>query len=76
MIKQAKLTERQIFLKSSKCKNNHSSSMSNLSCCDLIYKDNLFEVHDMCPNPKCKCQKQLTFSLAEFQFERQGYKKR
>ena len=29
--------------------------MSNAVWCDL---NDIFELHDMCRNPKCKCQKQ------------------
>ena len=43
-------------------KYKHSSPMSNLSWCDLNNKGNLLEVHDLCPNPKCKGQKQITFT--------------
>ena len=44
------------------CKYNHSSPMSTFSWCDLNNKGNLFKVHDMCPNPKCKGQKRITFT--------------
>ena len=29
----------------------------------------LLKLHDMCHNPKCKCQKQITFSPKQFQLE-------
>ena len=54
---------------SAKCKNNHSSQMSNYSWCDLYNKVNLVKVCDMCPSHKCKCQKQTAFTLNQFQLE-------
>ena len=72
MIKQIK---GQKYQKSAKCKNKKSSPMSNLSWCDLKYKANLLNVNDMCPNPKCNCQKQITFTPRQFQFKGAGFKK-
>ena len=31
-------------------------------------------LHDMCYNPKCNCQKQLTFNPRQFQLEGSGFK--
>ena len=59
---------------SAKCKNRGSSPMSNLSWCDLIIQDNLPKVHNICPSPECKCQKQNTFTPYHFQVEGFGYK--
>ena len=36
--------------------------MSNLSWCDLNNKGNLLKVQNVCPNARCKCQKQVTFT--------------
>ena len=47
--------------------------MSNLSWCDLNIKGNLLKLQDMCPNPKCECQKLLTFTLNQFQGEGAGF---
>ena len=64
------------FQKSAKCKNKISSPMSNLSWCDLKNKASLLKVNDiMCPNPKCDCQKQITFTPRKFQFKGAGFKK-
>ena len=52
-----KITKGEKFIQNEECKNNHSSPMSNISWCDLNNRGNLLEVHDMCPNPKCKCPK-------------------
>ena len=64
-----KLTRGEKFQKTAKCKNNQSSPMTNLSWCDLNKKGNLLKVHDMCPNPKCNCQKQITFTPKLFLLE-------
>ena len=49
--------------------------MSNLSWCDLNNEGNLIKIHDMCPNPKCKCRKQITFNANQFQIEGSVLKK-
>ena len=46
-----------------------SIKMSNSAWCDLNKKSNVLKLHDMCHNPKCKCQKQITFSPKQFQLE-------
>ena len=43
--------------------------MSNSSWCDLNKSCTVLKLHDMCQNPKCKCQKQITFSPNQFQLE-------
>ena len=50
------------FIKIGKCKNNHCSSMSNSACCDLNSKGNILKLHEKCRNPKCNCQKMITFT--------------
>ena len=47
--------------------------MSNIAWCDLNSK-NILILHDYCPNPKCKCQKQITFTPEQFQMEGSGFK--
>ena len=49
--------------------------MSNSAWCDLNKNCTLLKLHDMCHNPKCKCLKQITFSLNQFQLEGAGFKK-
>ena len=46
--------------------------MSNSTWCDLKKTCTVLKLHDMCHNPKCKCQKQITFSPNQFQLE--GFK--
>ena len=48
--------------------------MSNSAWCDLNKNCTVLKLHDFCHNPKCKCQKQLTFSPNQFQFEGAGFK--
>ena len=48
--------------------------MSNSAWCDLNKNCRVLKLHDFCHNPKCKCQKQITFSPNQFQFERAGFK--
>ena len=57
--KQTNFTKGENFLKSARCKNNHSSDKSNLSWCDLNKKVNLLKVNDMCPNPKVNVRNRL-----------------
>ena len=49
--------------------------MSNLSWCDFKNKGNLLECHDMCPNPKCKGQKQIFFTPNQFQCDGAVFRK-
>ena len=48
--------------------------MSNSAWCDLNKNCTVLMLHDMCHNPKCKCQKQITFSPNQFQLEGSGFK--
>ena len=68
-----KQTKGEKFVTSAKCKNNHSSPRWNISLCDLNSEGNLLKVHDMCPKPKCKCQKQITSRPNQFQLKRAGF---
>ena len=47
----------------------HTSAMSNLAWCDLNKNCTVLKLHDMCHNPKCKCQKMITFTPNQFQLE-------
>ena len=48
--------------------------MSNSAWCDLNKNCTDLKLHDMCHNPKYKCQKQITFSPKQFQVEGAGFK--
>ena len=64
----------QDFIKNAKCTHRHKSVMSNSARCDLNENCTVLKLHDMCHNPKCKWQKQLTFSSNQFQLEGAGFK--
>ena len=68
------MTKGEDFIKSAKCKHGHRSAMSNSAWCDLNKNCTVLKLHDMCPTPKCKCQKQITFSPKQFQLEGAGFK--
>ena len=68
------MTRGQDFIEKAKCSHGHSSAMSNSAWCDLNKKCTVLELHDMCHNPKCRCQKQIPFSPNEFQLEGAAFK--
>ena len=41
--------------------------MSNAAWCDLNSKADTLKLHDICHNPRCKCQRQITFRPRKFQ---------
>ena len=43
--------------------------------CPLNENCTVLKLHDMCHNPKCKFQKQITFSPNQFQLEGVVFKK-
>ena len=63
------MTEGEDFIKRGRCKNNHCSSMSNSAWTDLSSKGNILKLHDKCPNPKCGCQKIITFTPQQYMLE-------
>ena len=60
--------------KNAECSHGHRSAMSNSVWCDLNKNCTVLKLHDMCHNPKCKCQKYITFSPNQFQLEGAGFK--
>ena len=64
----------QNFMQKGKCSKNHCSSMSNLAWTDLNSKGNILKLHDKCPNPKCGCQKIITFTPNQYMLERGSIK--
>ena len=56
------MTKGENFINRGKCKNNHCSSMLKSAWCDIYSKANIIKFHDKCPNPKCNCQKLITFT--------------
>ena len=63
------MTRGEDFIKNAKCTHGHRSAMSNLAWCDLNINCTVLKLHDICHNPKCKCQKQINFSPKQFQLE-------
>ena len=43
--------------------------MSNSAWCELNKNCTVLKLNDMCHNPKCKCQKMITFTPNQFQLE-------
>ena len=68
------MTRGQDFFKNAKCTHGHRSAMSNSAWSDIITNCTVLKLHEMCHNPKCKCQKQITFSPKQFQLEGAGFK--
>ena len=52
-----------------KCSKNHCLPMSNSAWTDLNSKGNILKHHDKCPNPKCGCQKIITFTPHQYMLE-------
>ena len=63
------MTKGEDFNTRGKCKNSHCSSMSNSAWTDLNSKGNILKLHDKCPNPKCNCQKIITFTPHQYMLE-------
>ena len=63
------MTRAEKFIKSAKYKHGHRSAMLNSAWCDLNENCTALKLHDMCLNPKCNCQKQITFTPRQFQLE-------
>ena len=63
------MSRAQRFMQKGKCKNNHCSYMSNSAWTDLNSKGNMLKLHDKCSNPKCGCQKIITFTTHQYMLE-------
>ena len=63
------MSRAQNFIRKGKCKNNYCLSMSNSAWTDLNSKSNILKLHDKCPNPKCGCQKIITFTPHQYMLE-------
>ena len=63
------MTRGQDFIKNAKCTHGHRSAMSNSAWCDLNKNCTVLKLHDMCHNPKCKCQKIITFTPHQYMLE-------
>ena len=65
---------REDFLKTGRCKNKHCSAMSNSAWCDSNSKGDILKLHDKRPNPKCNCQKIITFTPHQYMLEGRSIK--
>ena len=63
------MTRGEDFIKRGKSKNVHCSSMSNSAWTELNNKGKILKIHDICPNPKCGCQKIITFTPHQYMLE-------
>ena len=63
------MTRGEDFIKKGRCKNKHCSTMSNSTWTDLNTQGNMLRLHDKCPNPKCGCQKIITFTPHQYMLE-------
>ena len=63
------MTRGEDFIENAKSTHGHCSAMNNSAWCDLNKNCTVLKLHDMCHNPKCKCQKQITFTPKQFQLE-------
>ena len=43
--------------------------MSSSAWTDLNSKGNILQLHDKCPNPKCGCEKIITFTPHQYMFD-------
>ena len=68
------MTRGQDFIKNAKCAHGHRSALSSSAWGDLNKNCTVLKLHDMCHNPKCKCQKQITFSPNQFQLKGAEFK--
>ena len=62
------------FIMNAKLSHGHRSAMSNSAWLDLNKICTVLKLHDMCYNPKRKCQKKITFGPNQFQLEGSGIK--
>ena len=67
------MTRGEKFVKKAKWTHGHWSAMSNSAWCDLKKKCTVIKLHDICHNPKCDCQKQITFTPKQIQPEGAGF---
>ena len=63
------MTRAESFMKKGKCSKNHCSALSNSAWTDLNSQCNILKLHDKRPNPKCGCQKIITFTPHQYMLE-------
>ena len=67
------MTKGEDFVRNAKCDHGHRSAMTNSAWCDLNKNCTVLNIHVMCHNPKCSCQKQITFSPKQYMLEGNGF---
>ena len=60
--------------KKGNCKHGHRSTIGKAAWCDLNEDGFFLKLHDLCPNSKCKCQKQVECTPRQFQLEGTAFK--
>ena len=70
------MTRGEDFMKKGRCKNKHCSTRSTSAWSDLNSQGNILKLHDKCPNPKCNCQKVITFTPHQYMLEGGSIKKK
>ena len=63
------MTRGEDFIKNGRCKSKHCSVRSTSAWTDLNSQGNILKLHDKCPNPKCNCQKVITFTPHQYMLE-------
>ena len=63
------MTRGKDFIKNAKCTHGHRSVISISAWCHLNKNCTVLELHDMCHNSKCECQKQIFFTPKQFKLE-------
>ena len=63
------MTRGQGLINGGKFKSNHCSSMSDCVWSDMKSKSNILKLLDKCPNPKCGCQKIISFTPHQYMLE-------
>ena len=67
------MTRGEDFIRKAKCKHGHQPAMSNSAWYDLNKSFTGLKLHDLCHNPRCNCQKQITFTPKQYMLERAGF---
>ena len=67
---------RRFYLKKEDIKKEHCSILSNSAWTDLNSQGNILKLHEKCPNPKCNCQKIITFTPHQYMLEGGSIKSR
>ena len=70
-----KMRSTECFRKKWECKHGHGSPISKSTWCALKFNATFFNLRDMRPRSKCKCQEQMIYTPNQFQPEKNGCRK-